>query len=352
MRFVPLKNDLFLKRDQFHVAGKPIGVIGGYFTIDKDEKRRIGDYCQETWNNLLEKTGNYFQGHLRFDLVPKFSLEGNIGQLSIKDIYEVNAHSPECVAADAMFQDVFPEMKRDVPSAPKLLASFLKKKFGSVCMVRGKCIAKDSWGDSLIRNMQEEGLNLSVVSEKEVMKNNISSMIWRWGNVGLVGKEEFSQEFKEWLVNERSNKVFNTVMKEDVANKKNIIKSKEDVILTLENIPFILSIPSKSWVLKPLKGSSGNGIVFGKDFTLELWIKKLVNLSNKGYGAFRARWLPPVVIRGNVFAIDLNPSFFAEGKKLNYLYTVVRVAKWEEYCKYGIINVTAGGGYGNILKEV
>ncbi len=349
MKFVPLKRDLFLKSDLFHVAGNPVGVLGGYFTITKSEKETVTKYCEKVWKEVSKKTGGNFRGHIRFDVVPHFTHGEGIGTLCVDNVYEVNAHSPECVAADASLAAAFPEMKEETPSAPRTLAKFLKHQFGEICMVRGRCVAKDSWGDHLISEMRKEGLALSVLSEKEAMERSPGSL-WRWGNVDLAGKEEFGNDFKEWLY-KRKNGVFNTVSLNDVADKRHVMTSK-DVVLLPRNIPFILSFPPKEWVIKPFRGSSGNGIFFGKDFLKEEWKSKLYELSDGSYGAFRAKWLPGIEVKGEKIVIDISPSFFANGEDLHYLYTPVRAVKQDDYRKSGVINVTTGGGYGNTLKEI
>ncbi|MGM0439127.1 MAG: hypothetical protein ACQEP3_01680 [Patescibacteria group bacterium] len=367
MKLVLLKDKLFEKREGFSVGDQKINALQGYLEITKKEKKKVIKKAEDIWKNIFEKSGmDYFEGHVRFDFIPKFKgkarrkgSEIRLGEISIKGIYEVNTHSPEGVACDALYRRKFPEISSYTPSAGKQLAKKLLETYDSkLTMVRGSNLAKSSWASAFLDELSANGLNVSVNKWADAQKNPPSTL-WRWGDVDFKGEfNEYSDDFQKWLYKAQNNysRVINTIPESrnaDIANKK-LLASEEDIVLNSNHkLEKAMLVDKDNYVLKPLRGASGKGILFGEDVSKDKWRIILRKATKKGdYGIFEKILLPKIEVNNLSITMDLLPSFFANGKDLTYLYSLVRVEPWESYFSRKTINVAQGGGYGGTLKEV
>ncbi len=355
------------KSNGFTVGGKQIGALQGYLTISKKEHENVIENAQKVWKKVLAKSkaNKKFKGLVRFDFIPQFKKEPQknsygyyLGELEIKGLYEINAHSPECLSCDALYRQSLPKaLTSKTPSAVKAFAKKVKKEVGKeIFIVRGKGVAKDSWGSAFIKELEKEGLLVKEVSEKQAMKIN-PSPLYRWGDVDFKGDfAEFENDFQEWLFEKQiksPSKVFNTLpesREKDVANKIFLAKKDEFPLLKEDHFQKALLLNKDDYVLKPLRGAGGNGIVFGDHVSYKEWEKTLKEaLKKQNYGLFKKQLLPKINIHGMPLTMDFLPAFFADGEKLCHLYSVTRIEPWNSYEKRRTINVLQGGGYAGTI---
>ncbi len=366
MELVLLKKDLFAEKESFCVGDKNIRALQGYFKMSEKELKRTVETAENLWDMIfrISNLDESFRAHIRFDFIPQFlgvpqKTENGyyLGNLVIKDTYEINTHSPECMSCDALFEESFPEIARHTPSATRQLAKGLKKIYGKekISMVKGSAVTRDTWINPLKKILKEEGVDVELISPEKA-KEKQPSLLWRWGNIDFSGEYgEFESGFQEWLFEaQKEISVFNTVLKkeDDPASKGFLKKSDEIILRTDDDLKKALSLEKDDCVLKPLLGTSGKGIVFGEKVSKSDFDKAVEEAYKKrGYGVFRKNLLPKINLNGSdfCFTMDFLPSFFVVGSKLEYLYTVVRMEPWESYRKNLLINVLQGGGYGGTV---
>ncbi len=317
------------------------------------ERKMVIVICQKIWRMVMEKSGNPdFRGFVRFDLVPSFA--GEI--LDIAGIYEINTHQPECMIASAKINNF---------RIVEIVAEEIRSVFGnqSIAIVMGKNPLKNAWGGDFLRMLKIRGrLNISVVSEDEAMKMK-SGILWRIGDARLNGAEShFSPKFVKWLSVQEEVEVFNSFCGEsDPGRKDFLLRSDDPEIARILGDNRLLTKDSVLWalqnrnnlVLKPNEGGSGNGVYFGRDYDGEEWHRILENCLRQQkkagnekpqYALWEKNFLSKIEICGQEIAMDLNPTFWANGLKLKYLYTVYRADSWERYFRTGVINVARGAG--------
>lgn len=365
MRVVLLKKKLFEKREGFVVGGEEIRAFQGYFEISKRELDQVIRKATAIWKRVFALSGanENYRAHIRFDFVPSFegevSLEQDgyfIGNLQIKDLYEINTHSPECMSCDALFREVFPEIAKNTPSATGVLARAIKKECSEeIVMVKGDVVTRNTWLYPLLRELEREGLKTKVLPATKVRKEEPANL-WRWGNIDFREEYgEFDSDFQKWLFRAQKRvTLFNSILKQerDTANKGFLLKDGEFLINSKENLKKALLLNKDDYVLKPLIGTSGKGIVFGSKVSKKTFQEALQDsFQKKGYGVFKEILLPKISLNGENFnfTMDFLPSFFATGSKLEYLYSVVRMEPWESYEERLTINVLQGGGYGGTV---
>lgn len=365
MKIVLLKDKLFEKNDNFKVGKIRINAFQGYLQITEKEKDFVVSRAQKLWKTVLKSSGmDYFEGLIRFDFVPEFEKVPKIkdsvidvGRLSIKGLYEINTHSPEGLACDALYRKCFPNLRVYTPKASKKLANHLSKAYrDEIVMVRGENSAKKSWGDIFIKALRNYGADVYSESPEEVMRRK-PNLLWRWGDIDFKKEfNEYEDYFQRWLIDQDDMKIINTIpasRKVDVANKK-LIARKDDFILNgAGSLKKALRLPKDEYVLKPLRGASGKGIVFGELENRSRWIDEVKKAYNRGdYGLFKKMMLPEIKVNGLSITMDFLPAFYAHGEGLTYLYSLVRLEPWESYFSRKTINVAQGGGYGGTVKVV
>ncbi len=309
----------------------PIGGINIYLgkppLIDKAAMIK---YCRE----VVRKIGGIsptFKGLIRFDLVPD-------GEGGIKGIYEINAHSPECIAAAAAMAE------KGFGNGAEAVARFaraIKGEFGQrkIILIPGDCPVKKAFLPYLAKRLIKEGIKLEVTSPQEAMKKDFppSAVIWRWGDLRIRGENQYPPKFAAWLERQRKRgvEVFNTLLpeKEDFSLKSRLphysLQTPKDVEWGVKN--------KEKLILKPYGGASGKNIFFGRDFSAKEWERILKEKKERGsYGLYDLLELP--VYNWN-FIIDLNPAFWAAGGEIKFLYAIIRVGE-----KGKLINVAQGGG--------
>ena len=144
--------------------------------------------CKHIWQHLRMKCPNsHPQGLYRFDLVPRFNMSdmgnGCIGHLEIAGVYEVNGHSPECLAAASVMRATLPGIS--CVNAAAIVAAKIKETLGEkeIAFVVGhKSPLKHHWYKFLVNDLREAGLQIEVMSPEEVVVRK-SPLIWRWGDV-------------------------------------------------------------------------------------------------------------------------------------------------------------------------
>jgi hypothetical protein len=355
----------------FPIGDKKLGVFRGAFYLSSEDRKVLIDTANLVWERITEKSGiNNFLGHIRFDFVPRF--EGDIlklgkngfdlGSLRVVGIYEINVHSPECTAAVTMFRKL---VDKKQPDAVSILTNEIRNTFGKerIVFVPGNGIVKRSWGDIFFGELKKY-LKIVRMQEEEVMRHK-PYIIWRWGDARITGPSEYSYPFIIWLI-KHEGVVFNTVpqkKEEDLGNKIFLMSDNKDERWdglvgrnrSLDS-PEVLEwavINRKNLVLKPLLGSSGRNVIFGKDISPKRWEKILRSYYSSDYGLYEARWLPKIKLPGfESFTFDVNCAFWASGRNIKYLYTVIRVDSWNRYWQRGTINLAQGAGFAGACYEI
>jgi hypothetical protein len=364
MKLVLLQEKLFEKRDGFKVGNQKINALQGYFEISEEEKNRVVKKAEDLWKKVLRKSGmDNFEGHIRFDFIPEFKEKAerkgsviDLGKLSIKGIYEINTHSPEGVACDALYRKHFPELRDYTPSASKNLAESLLATYSKqITMVKGDNLAKKSWGDCFVNSLKEFGLKMEEKKPEEI-RTRRPGLVWRWGDIDFKKEyNEYEDDFQKWLLKQNgAMKIINTIPKsrnDDIANKK-LLAKKEDLILRdKKDLLKGLKLSKDNYVLKPLRGASGKGIVFGELVNEKEWKEVVLKAYQRGgYGLFKKIILPKIEVDELAITIDFLPAFYAYQEELTYLYSLVRVEPWESYFFRKTINVAQGGGYGGTVR--
>lgn len=375
---------------------KRVSVVVPDFILTREDKKKLTEVATRVWKKILDQTGSYnFKGLIRFDLVPEVDPNPsrdadiyNLGKVGVDHVYEVNAHSPEGVAASvALRQAVKNSDEQSVrrlgarqPDVVSRLARAVKDAFGGrrIAFVPGFGDVKEAWADIFFQVLKETGiLNIEKMSAKEAMKKDNDWVIWRWGDLEIGNPDgeinEYNPELQKWL--QRTPKdVFNTVPKKperDVADKSLLLKLSENGHKELIGDSFILESEEdfnlakerqSNLVLKPLRGSSGDGIIFGIKESLDDWHNALANAYGEGHGLFQVSYLPRIDLPPfeRPFAFDLNPGFFADGEKLTWIHAVTRADFWSRYWRdpnsgeFGRLemNVAQGAGYhGSLIEE-
>ncbi len=324
--------------------------LNGEIIMGEEERKRVIGECRDIWEKVSKKTGGNFRGHIRFDLVPGFlshaNLIGNgiydLGEVEVNGIYEINTEDPECTVACA---ELYPEN----PAPVAMLGKVIREEIGEkILFFPGEGIVKKEWKEPFRRNLEKE---LEMVDLKKGRDNCIP--IWRWGGVRWNEYSEFSSFYSKWFLSERRRRtVFNTVYSPEETspgNKSLIMDLTEGAPLSASH-----SLENKdNLVIKPCSGTSGKNIIFGEKLSLEEWKRKVEELSPvEDYGVFRVKWLPRVYLPGvGDISLDLNPSFWADGFDLKYLYTVVRIDEWKRYRERGTQNVAQGTAYAGAVRE-
>jgi len=359
------------------IQNKNLGAFNGSVIISQQELEHIQEVASYLWRCILTKANlNNFEGLIRFDFAPQLSGKTNltkwqnlpaldIGELTIGGVYEINTHSPECMAAIAALHHSSPLHSWHQPNVGERLARVMQEKVSQkIIFVPGDNPIKQVWGSYLLASLKAAGLDIVRQTPEELIKHKqVSLPIWRWGDVRFdKGPSEYPLPFQHWLL--RQPLVFNTLSRQDPGDKSLLIGkgSKRWDILVGEN--FILSAETadqalkdqNQLVLKPINGSSGNGIVFGSLVSSQKWkqtIEKILAHQQVVYGAFEIRWLPKINLpSGEAIALDLNVAFWAQGEKLTYLYSVSRLDYWERYQGNGVLNVSQGAGFtGPIIED-
>ncbi len=335
------------------------------------------------WNDPFKYS---YKGLVRFDLVPKFNStlkivkKGGItiydlGKLDIAKIYELNDRSPECGVGVSALHSAREDLAGFQPSAACRFAQKLKKKFGeNITLIRGKGFLKDNWGDIFFEDLKRCGINLEVISPEEFIIDSKNKTIYLFGDYRKEGPAEFTEQFMEYIKNYPREKIFNSLPNEHgyISDKRLLFPKGifywdnlvgDNRVLNSKAIKFGLE-KQNNLVLKPFLGSSGGDIFMGRLFSSQEWkeiLESYCYLGEGKYGLFEACWLPKLKLPPfGEYAIDINPTFWAEGDCLEYLYTISRIDEWNRYWKQGVINVAKGGGFigtlidylNNALKNV
>ncbi len=339
-----------------------ISTVNGLFQISKQEREMIVNYSKSLYKRVIKKVGiNDFVGHIRMDLVPEVTNfkaieEGYDWTLRIKGVYEVNSNSPECGAATAFLHEKKPDMAQKQPSPAKRIADCnlfnSEIKNNKIIFFIGKGPVKRSWGPYFMNSLKEKGLNLKIGEGIEDVEN--SDYIWRFGDVRKEAFSDFPRNFCEKLIKKQEKAfVLNTICEDynDFGNKKFLLSSNERVLKSDEDIRW--AVEKRDLVLKPFRGTSGQGIIFGSKVSDEKWREALEEKRGKGYGLFESKWLPKLDIDEveSGIVVDIAPSFFAKGDEIEYLYSIARVMPHDLYQEKGVINVSEGGGFAGTLID-
>ncbi|MBD3207951.1 MAG: hypothetical protein GF370_00670 [Candidatus Nealsonbacteria bacterium] len=386
MKIVRLdQENWFCSHPDFKVTDVPIVIFNALLVVSPKEEEYIIRTVRRLWQEL--NPPHDFVGHIRADLVPRFVYREpkktlwkgwpayDLGNASIKGIYEFNVRSPECVAVGGLLQQLMKTMKILQPGCYDALAKHIQRTFGDkkIYMIPGNSILKNTFGAAMIKALKKGGVDIKALSLKEavsIIDSGVnSSVLWTWADWGKFLPQELL-EYPEWFcrvldANKERLKMFNTVPVESLSDKgllmpkgkewwdqlvgKNfLLSSKKDLLRAIEEKDQLVS--------KPREGSEGFFIRFGCKESQNEW-KKLMEqqLKEGGYALFEKRWLPKIKINDTAepITMDLNPSFWLDGKgKMYYLYTIVRADSWEAYFQRGKINVAQGGGVaGNLIVD-
>lgn len=275
------------------VSGLNLKAFNGSMVIRGQELKHIKETARYIWRSILNKTGlDSFRGLIRFDLAPQFNGEKklirwqnlpvfDIGELSIAGIYEINTHSPECMAAIAALHYASPIHSWHQPNIGERLAQIIEKRVGQdIIFIPGDNPIKQAWGQYLIISLKAAGLNVVQGKMEDLLQQEkISLPIWRWGDARLgKGPSEYPLSFQHWLLKQPL--VFNSLPKTQDPGDKSLLADKgtgywnnlvgENFILSPQTAQQALK-RQKDLVLKPLKGSSGNGLIFGPLVSAQEW---------------------------------------------------------------------------------
>jgi hypothetical protein len=337
-----------------------IGAFLGQFCWEDNELESLISLCQKIWKEVYIKAGSPdFMGLVRPDLVPVFSdpMESSLGRLGIGGIYEINTHSPECLAGISALEEATGQKTVNDPCV--IFANKIRDIFGKdeITFVCGDNLLKREWGDLFFKKLRRIGLNLQRMSSDEVMREN-PKLIFRWGDVRIDGPSHFDQKFIEWLKIQKKSTVFNTIPNGvDLGDKSHLLSSDDMGLACIFGENRLLTSEEDVWwsvdendrhssfLVKPNKGASGNDISFGEQMTVTRWIETLrENLGKGGYSIWQAKWLPKICVDGQELSMDLDPVFWAHGNELEYMYTIVRVDNSGSYQERKTINVAQGAG--------
>jgi hypothetical protein len=345
------------------LGGRPVEVFtGGRIFLEGKELEGVVAHCQNLWEEVLAKAGNpHFMGIIRFDLVPHFlgaphySSRGviDLGPLEVGGVYEINVHSPECGAALAAAA----ERGISVPPIFARIAEAIRTRFGNeIVFIPGSGMVKREWGHSFVRALTGAGLNLRVVHPDHLRWTpQIDDLpIWRWGDARMGGgADEFSLLVQAYLLGlqEAGGRVFNTLprsLREDPGRKDllpSFLPPSVDVLAQAQETP-------ERFVIKPIRGSSGNQVVLGRLATREEWQAALEAVVSGEAGLFPAAWLPRAAIPGGPeVALDFNAAFWTEGDSIQYLYSIVRLDDCGRYWGRGVINVAKGAAFAPVFGD-
>jgi len=357
-----------------------VGTVNALFHFEREERERTIEICQYLWNILMknwqEKRKSHYKGLIRFDLVPRFTQNSkvhmrseeiiiNLGKVSIKGFYEVNAASPECATGVSATHRVRVDLAKYQPCATKRLVKAIIETFDErkIVLIKGNGFLKNNWGKFFFEDLKKY-LEVEVLLPEEFMDNpNPDALIYLYGDYRREGPTEFSEEFMEFIDKHPRDRIFNSLPNSGgcISDKKLLLPRGlnpwdkivgKNKILERKNVCFAIE-NKDNLVLKPFLGTSGNDIHMGRLMTTEEWEEALEEKCEVGgYGLFEARWLPKIIIPSlGKFAIDINLSFWARGNKLDYLYTIARIDNWEKYWQRGVINVAQGGGFVGTLID-
>jgi len=361
VKLVLFQRNAFLNRGM-KLGDKSISTVNGLLYMEREEKEMVINYSRKVYREVLRKTGfRDFKGHVRVDLVPKVTdfhrtKEGYSWKLGIDGIYEINANAPECGAATAALHQNRPELALYQPDPAERMVRVLNGHVGekTVAFVIGEGVVKKEWGRFFMGSLYERGLKIKEILPQEMGEHDV---VWRFGDVRNEGYTEFPPSFREELIKKQKESfVLNSVprsSREDIGNKAYLLGSGERPLETEEDILWALG--KEDLVAKPYEGASGNGIVFQRNCSRKEWEDALRGYVGKGYGLYRARWLPKLEIDEikQGVAMDISPSFMANGDRLDYLYTIARVENYESYINRGTINVAQGAGFvGTLIDNV
>ncbi len=365
------KSGSALNNAKIHIGDVPIGVFTGSFAFEDAERDRMIEACCNIWKHLRTECHADLDpiGLHRFDLVPGFarscgSVE-DVGELFIKGIYEVNGHSPECLAAASMIRHYYP----DIPciNAAEHVARSITAQYGDVPIAfvvgRGSAL-KNSWYKYLLRDLSEAGLDITAMTPEEVMYHK-PSHVWRWGDARIDGENDYAAHhgFTRWLYAQDECVVFNGVLEshEDITNKRLLLSSSMPSVAALLGDNRVLDENAIHWsteeheyqglMAKPDGGSHGKGLIFGEHYSLRRWREKLENIIAEGlpYSLWQTQWLPAISVGQERLAIDLNPAFWIDGDRMEYLYTIIRIVHYDKYRTVRKINVSQGGGIAGLI---
>ncbi len=348
-------DDIF--RGVMNLANKKINTLRGVVIMSPEEKKEIISYSKKVYQRVYSKTKTEFTGHIRLDLVPGIrnfekTSRGYKWDLFIRGIYEINSNAPECGAATAALHHGFPELARFQPSPAERIVESLNGQIANkrVGFIIGEGIVKKEWGSLFMKEMEKRGLRVERIEMNQI---DNYECVWRFGD---IRSGEAYSEFPEWFKKALCEKqrggsfILNTVAEtpeEDIGNKYYLMGKNDRELLDEEDLRWAVE-DGRDLVLKPFRGASGKGIVFKKGCrNTEEWKGVLKKRLNRGFGLFEAKWLPRLAVDevNDGIAIDISPSFLANGSEITYLYSIMRVEKYSEYEKRGTINVAKGAGF-------
>ena len=355
--------DSFLS-DVVNLGEKKISTVNGVFYLTSAEKREIIEYSRKVYQRVLERADTEkFFGHIRIDLVPEISNfrrieNGYEWDLSIKGVYEINSNAPECGAATAALHANHPKLAKLQPDPSKRIIKGLSDYINGdrVAFVIGRGAVKKEWGYFFMKSLRDKGLNVTKATPKEAVNYDC---VWRFGDIRGGSYSEFPDNFRNKLIEKQKNSlVLNTVPespKKDIGNKRFLLDypKEREIRVKKDALRAIKNAEKMNGVLKPLRGTSGKGIYFQENFSFSQWKEKLLEVVGKGYGLYKAKWLPKLDIGEveNGIVMDISPSFLARGRNLDYLYSISRIEKYETYKKRRTINVAKGGGFVGTLID-
>lgn len=359
--------DKMFNRSSLSIGGMPVGAFLGEISLASSERENMIKVCKRIWRHVMDKCPNsHPRGLYRPDLIPKFNSSkarnGCVGELEIAGVYEINGHSPECLAAASVMRKFLPEIP--CVNAAAIVADKVKETFGEeIAFVVGhKSALKHHWYSFLVKDLKEAGLRIKVMSQNDVM-NKRPQRIWRWGDACFGRRGQYKRRFNEWLFEQNDSIVFNAILspKDDVSDKCLLLSSDDPDMKVLlgNNRPLdsnsiwdsVDVVPRKDLVVKPNRGASGRDVYFSRKYYTTDWIELLLRLYGSGeeYSLWEFKALPAIELAGRKFAIDINPAFWVDGDKIEYLYTIIRLDEYRRYKERLKMNVAEGAGIAGII---
>ena len=148
---------------------------------------------------------------------------------------------------------------------------------------------------------------------------------------------------------------------EDVSDKSLLLSSDDPLVSMLvgdnrgldsETVWWSVDdMPDKKFVVKPNRGASGRDVYFSEKYSTIDWIELLRKtcVSNEDHSLWEAKWLPEINLAGENLAIDINPAFWVDRDKIEYLYTIIRLDKYPRYKERRKMNVAEGAGIAGLI---
>ncbi len=290
-----------------HVETLPLGfnIALARFVMSQAEQDAIFSYCEDIWPQV---TNERYQGLIRFDLAGTYIDE----QFEVVGVYEINTNGPECIALDIVAsQSVFGYESNYTKRVVEVMRCNLE---GKVAFFPGMISSlKQTYFKQCKSFLEGEWPDLDVITSQDDL--HAYDHIWRWGDCRSEGETHYTPKEMQVLrdLGDRVVAPYYDNIQDDPG-----FKGRLPGVRRLTDIAEHELVSGKiNYVLKPLNGSSGNGVIVGRFYDDHAWqqeVQKLKGAQNYGVSPFLEH--PLVQHQNEKYVFDLCISFFARGSAL------------------------------------